>query len=663
MRIAVVGGGPAGLYFSVLMARSGGHEVEVFERNPPNATYGWGVVFSEGTLSELAGAHAALFEDLDKALVRWSTISIHRPESTVRVSGQPFAAIDRKSLLSILGRWALAHGINPRYEAEFRPGDETGFDLVVAADGVNSAWRRRSPETYQSEERVHPTRYIWLGLEQALPGFTFVFELTPAGLFQAHAYPFGPEESTFIIETTEDVFQATELEGASEEQSLRFGEKLFANFLAGARLRSNRSQWLRFVTLRNQRWFRTEGVPVVLVGDAAHTAHFSIGSGTKLAMEDAAALHNALVSDPHDITAALVTYEANRQPAVARFQEAALDSARYFERVSNLMELPAPTFAFNLLTRSGRVSYLDVERSDPKLVAEVGRSSSPDRRLSVPALTPLTLGPTHFRNRLVGPGGFAMSHPIAVSLEGRRFPLQPTNLTGDWEGIVLTHAGPRASSRPPESGLDRPLRAGGWETISASPIPYTRFHAPPRPMTPGDMERVAGDFAKGARNAASTATLLMIDAAQGNLLASFISPLTNRRDDEFGGSPRARLRFPLAVISAVRGVWDGTLAVRFSPSDFAPGGITEDEAVLAARAFGAHGVDLVEVCGGGAVAEYDPPYRRGYLLPLASTIRLRARVPVLVGGGLITLDDANTAVGSGRADLVRVVTVDERPLA
>lgn len=663
MRIAVVGGGPAGLYFSVLMARSGGHQVEVFERNPPNATYGWGVVFSEGTLSELAGGHAALFEDLDKALVRWSTISIHRPESTVRVSGQPFAAIDRKSLLSILGRWALAHGINPRHETEFRPGDETGFDLVVAADGVNSAWRRRSPETYQSEERVHPTRYIWLGLEQALRGFTFVFEATPAGLFQAHAYPYGPEESTFIIETTEEVFQAAELEGATEEQSLRFGEKLFANFLAGARLRSNRSQWLRFVTLRNQRWFRTEGVPVVLVGDAAHTAHFSIGSGTKLAMEDAAALHSALVSFPHDITSALVTYEANRQPAVARFQEAALDSARYFERVSNLMELPAPTFAFNLLTRSGRVSYLDVERSDPKLVAEVGRSSSPDRRLSVPALTPLTLGPTRFRNRLVGPGGFAFSPPIAVSLEGRRFPLQPTKLRGDWEGIVLTHAGPRASSRPPESGLDRPLRAGGWETISASPIPYTAFHAPPRPMTPGDMERVTDDFVKGARGAPGTATLLLIDAAQGNLLASFISPLTNRRDDEFGGSPEARLRFPLAVISAVRDVWDGTLAFRFSPSDFAPGGITEDEAVLAARTFAAHGIDLIEVRGGGAVAEYEPPYRRGYLLPLASTIRLRAQVPVLVGGGLTTLDDANTAVGSGRADLVRVGTFDEGPLA
>ena len=657
MKIAVVGGGPAGLYFSVLMARSGGHQVEVFERNPPEATYGWGVVFSEGTLTELAGGHAGLFEDLDKALVRWSTISIHRPEHTVRVTGQPFAAIDRKSLLSILGRWALVHGISPRYETEFRPGDEMGFDLVVAADGINSAWRRRFPETFQSEERIHRTRYIWLGLDQALSGFTFVFEPTPAGLFQAHAYPYGPEESTFIVETTEEAFQASELEGATEEQSLRFGEKLFANFLAGARLRSNRSQWLRFVTLRSQRWFRTEGVPVVLIGDAAHTAHFSIGSGTKLAMEDAAALCDALVSYPHDITSALVTYEANRQPPVARFQEAALDSARYFERVSNLMELPASTFAFNLLTRSGRVSYLDVERSDPELVAEVGRSTSPDRRLAVPALTPLTLGRTLFRTRLVGPGGFGLSEPIAVSLDGRRFPLQPTKVDGDWEGIVLTHAGPRASCRATTSGLDRPLLTGGWETIAASPISYTALHSPSRPLTSGDMERVIDHFVKGARGATGDTTLLVIDAAQGNLLASFISPLTNHRDDEYGGSVEARLRFPLEVISAVRDVWEGTLAVRFSASDFARGGITEDDAVLVARAFAAHGVELVEVCGGGAVAEYEPPYRRGYLLPLASTIRLRARVPVLVGGGLNTLDDANTAVGSGRADLVRVGTV------
>ncbi|MGH8957652.1 MAG: FAD-dependent monooxygenase, partial [Acidimicrobiia bacterium] len=353
MKIGVVGGGPAGLYFAVLMARSGGHQVEVFERNPPAATYGWGVVFSEGTLTELAGGHARLFEDLDQALVRWATIAIHRRESTVRAKGQPFAAIDRRSLLSILARWAHIHGLTPRYETEFRPGDETGFDLVVAADGVNSVWRRHYSATFRSEEMVHPTRYIWLGLEKALNGFTFVFEPTPAGLFQAHAYPYGPEESTFIIETTEEAFQETELEGITEEQSIRFGEKLFADFLAGARLRSNRSQWLRFVTLRNQRWFRTEDTPVVLVGDAAHTAHFSIGSGTKLAMEDAAALHSALVSYPEDVVSALATYEANRQPPVARFQEAALDSARYFERVSNLMELSAPTFAFNLLTRSG----------------------------------------------------------------------------------------------------------------------------------------------------------------------------------------------------------------------------------------------------------------------------------------------------------------------
>ena len=638
------------------MARSGGHQVEVFERNPPNATYGWGVVFSEGTLSELAGGHTRLFEDLDRTLVRWSTISIHRPESIVRVTGQPFAAIDRKGLLAILARWMDGHGLTPHYETEFGPGDEAEFDLVVAADGINSAWRRRYPETFQPEERVHPTRYIWLGLEQALPGFTFVFEPTPVGLFQAHAYPYGPEESTFIIETTEEAFQASELEGASDEQSIRFGEKLFANFLSGARLRSNRSQWLRFVTLRSQRWFRTGGVPIVLLGDAAHTAHFSIGSGTKLAMEDSAALHSALLSYPHDLTSALVTYEANRQPPVARFQEAALDSARYFERVSNLIELPASTFALNLLTRSGRVSYLDVERSAPELVAAVGKLFAPEGELAVPALTPLTVGRTVFRNRLVGREGFALSPPFAVSLEGRRFPLQPTSadIGGAWEGLVLTHAGPRASCRPPESGLDRPLLEGGWQTMGASPISYTSAHPPSRPLTSADMDRVIEDFARAAGKAAGKATLLMIDAAQGNLLASFISPLTNLRDDDHGGSIEHRLRFPLAVVEAVRDAWEGTVALRFSATDFVEGGITEDDAVRAASAFAASGVELVEVCGGGAVAEYKPPYRRGYLLPLAATIRLRAHVPVLVGGGFSTLDDANTAVGSGRADLVRL---------
>ncbi|HEX2421197.1 MAG TPA: FAD-dependent monooxygenase, partial [Acidimicrobiia bacterium] len=554
--------------------------------------------------------------------------------------------------------------LSPKYQTEFRPGDERGFDLVVAADGVNSIWRHHYSATFRSAENVHSTRYIWLGLERRLSGFTFVFAPTAVGLFQAHAYPYGPDESTFIIETTEESFQASELEGATEEQSIRFGEKLFANFLAGARLRSNRSQWLRFVTLRNQRWFRVDDVPVVLVGDAAHTAHFSIGSGTKLAMEDAAALHSALLSHPGDLGSALATYESNRQPPVARFQEAAIDSARYFEQVSNLIELPAPTFAFNLLTRSGRVSYLDVERSDPRLTTAVGRLTSPGGEIAVPALTPLTLGSTVFRNRLVGPGGFVMSPPLAVSLEGRRDPRQPTSevASGGWEGVVLTHAGPRASCRPAESGLDRPLLAGGWQTIAASPLQYTRAHSPSRQMSTGDMERVIADFIKAVLAPGPGVSLVMIDAAQGSLLASYVSPLTNLRADEFGGSIEGRLRFPLALVAAVRDAWAQTLGVRLSVADFSPGGITEADAVWAARAFAAAGVELIEVCGGGAVAEYEAPYRRGYLLPLATTIRLRAGVRVLVGGGLTTLDDANTAVGSGRTDLVRMSLAHERPL-
>jgi anthraniloyl-CoA monooxygenase len=656
MRIAVAGGGPAGLYFSLLMARSGIHEIEVFERNPEGATYGWGVVFSEGTLSELAGGHERLFADLDRLLVRWSTIFIHRPDSTVRVTGQPFAAIDRKSLLAALASWGHVHGVTPHYEAEFGPGDEAGYDLVVAADGVNSAWRRRHSSTFRSHETVHSSRYIWLGLEQALPGFTFVFEPTPAGLFQAHAYPYGPDDSTFIVETTEKTFRASELEGATEEQNLRFCEKLFANFLQGTRLRSNRSQWLRFVTLRNRHWFRTADVPVVLVGDAAHTAHFSIGSGTKLAMEDAAALHSALIAYPEDISSALATYESDRQPPVARFQEAALDSARYFERVANLMPLPAPTFANNLITRSGRVSHLDVERSDPDLAATVGRLASPTGELSVPALTPLSIGATTFRNRLVGGDeGFALSPPFAVSDEGRRYPSQPV-IGADhrgWEGVTVTHAGPRGSSRPPQDGLDRPL-AAGWPTIAASPFAYSSAHRPSRAMRSDDMERVVADFSRAARLLGDQVSLLMVDAAQGNLLASFLSPLTNQRSDRFGGDLESRLAFPLMVVGAVRSAWQGTLAVRFSAHDFAVGGISEDDALATARAFAAAGVDLIEVCGGGAVAEYETPYRRGYLLPLATLIRLQAGTPVLVGGGLETLNDANTAVGSGRADLVRI---------
>jgi anthraniloyl-CoA monooxygenase len=634
MRIAVVGGGPAGLYFSLLVRQSTDHEVTVFERNPAGATYGWGVVFSDGTLSELEATDQRLARRLDDALIRWSTIRVHRNSEETVVAGQPFSAISRRTLLRLLSESATEAGAVIRYSSEYEP---TGsHDLVVAADGVNSTSRRKAASHFRPSEFHHPTRYIWLGLDRALPGFTFIFEPTPHGLFWVHAYPYEAHASTFIVETTEENWQRAGLAQADEQASIDFCREAFDRFLDGANLASNRSAWLRFVTLRNRQWVLGGEPPVVLVGDAAHTAHFSIGSGTKLAMEDAAALAEMLAL--HDnLAVALSSYEALRRPSVERFQEAALQSADYFAKVSDLADLPDATFALNLLTRSGRVSHLDLQRQDPRLVLATGNVA--------PALTPFHLAGDVLANRLIGGSlGLTVSSPITVGGE-------PS--VGNFDLAVLTHAGPRAGNRPATDGLDRPHLNPG-STIAASPIPYTNRHRPPREANQADLDEIANAFAEAAKGRIGSTRLLLIDGGGGTLLGSFLSPLSNRRTDDHGGSIENRVRFPLAVVVAVRAVWEGPLGFRFAATDWHRHGITEDEAVGIAVVLKDGGVDFVEVTGGGAVAEYDAPFRPGYLVPLASVVRNRARVPVLVGGGISTLDLANTIVGAGRADLVRM---------
>ena len=658
MRIAVVGAGPAGLYLSLLVCQGGDNAVTVFERNPEGATYGWGVVFSEGTLTELEGADQRLSRRFDQALIRWSTIRIHRAGSETIVAGQPFAAISRRTLLGLLAKAATDAGVEIVYSTEFASGSAESYDLVVAADGVNSAWRQTFASHFGPEEWIHPTRYIWLGLGRALPGFTFAFQPTGHGLFWVHAYPYEAGMSTFIVETTEESWRRAGLDQADEKASIAFCHETFAVFLDGAELRSNRSTWLQFVTLRNRRWIREGTTPLVLLGDAAHTAHFSIGSGTKLAMEDALALAEALNLHPGNLAVALSNYEAVRRPAVERFQEAALASADYFAHVADLKQLPDATFAFNLVTRSGRVNHLDVQRQDPRLVqaangAVIGAKETP----LPPALAPLSLGGESFASRLVGGAlGMTISPPLAVRVDGRRSSDDP--LSGAYSDaadvVVLSHAGPRAGSRPAVDGLDRPPLHQEQLPLAASPIAYTRSHIPSREASEGELAEIAECFGNAAKQWNDRARMLLLDGASGNLLGSFISPLTNRRSDRYGGSLEGRLRFPLQVVGAARSVWEGPLGFRFSATDFHAGGITEEDASAVATALATAGVDVVEVGGGGAVAEYDPPFRAGYLVPLAARIRNWTGVPVLVGGGITTLDQANTIIGAGRADLVRM---------
>lgn len=681
MKIGVVGAGPSGLYFSVLMARRGTHEVNVFERNERGATYGWGVVFSEGTLAELAEVDNLTYLALERSLVRWSAIDIRHNNSTIRSHGHGFSAISRHTLLRVLEDRADELGVRINFATEVSAPDlssgdlGSGFDLIVAADGVNSGLRSRHQRSFRPSLHEHPTRYIWLGAPFAFDAFTFVFVPTPSGLFQAHAYPYDADGSTFIVETTEETWQRSGMSDASEDESVAFCSKLFADHLDGNSLRSNRSLWNRFVTLGNRHWFMSEsaGPPVVLVGDAAHTAHFSIGSGTKLAMEDAAGLYHALNAHPENLRLALAEYQAERQPPVARFQEAARDSARYFEFVGHHLHLDPATFAFNLLTRSGRVTHLDMERRDPSLTVAADRvvaGIDEGEAVPPPSLTAVNVGGLDLPNRLVADfddaagEGLLLTPTVAVDEIGRSHPGSPVagpNArryaigSGRAVGVVMGHAGARASTRPPEDGLDRPLREGGWEPIACSPIPYSAAHRVPRSLSASDMTGVVAAFGTAAAWAREVGfSLLVVDAARGGLLAGFLSPVTNHRSDRFGGDVDARSRFPLEVFRTVKEKWNGPLGVRLSVTDWIRGGTSLEDAIAIAAGFADAGAAVVEVVGGGTVAEAEPRYRRGYLISLAAEVRQRVGVAVLVGGGITSRDEADTAIAAGRADLIRM---------
>ncbi|MGH9186492.1 MAG: FAD-dependent monooxygenase, partial [Acidimicrobiales bacterium] len=524
MRISICGAGPGGLYFAILMMRPNPrNEITVFERNPPGATYGWGVVFSDESLADLRDADYETYLAIDDALVRWNAIDAHYGGERIRSVGHGFAAIARTELLRLLSERAVDLGVEVRYEHPVDDGGavaalEAGCDLLVGADGVRSIIRTTDQAHFGTTFSPHRSRYVWFGTDQALPVFTFIFQPTRHGLFQVHSYPFDATSSTFIVECTEATWRRAGLDAQTETESVAFCQELFAEYLDDHKLLSNRSTWTTFVTLRNRAWHHGH---TVLVGDAAHTAHFSIGSGTRLALDDAIALAKAFVAHPTDLAAAFAEYEGERQPVVERFQQVATDSSRYFESVRRYLGFAPEQFAFNLLTRSGRIGHLELERRDPALVNRVDRwfAGQPGRVVAPPPrLTPFHLGETcTLPNRVVMVGGegaaaagagLVVTEPVAPSPEGRIAP----DSAGIWNdhqatawaetvarvhdlgariAVRLTHAGRRAATVPRQRGLDRPLPPGqAWPILSASPLPYTPFSQRPRHLDRATMDEV-----------------------------------------------------------------------------------------------------------------------------------------------------------------------------
>ena len=710
MRIVCIGGGPAGLYFAALMKKADpAHDVTVVERNRPDDTFGFGVVFSDATLEHFAQADRETHDEIVRAFAHWDDIDIHYRGTVVTSTGHGFAGMSRQLLLDILQRRCRSLSVTLEYQTEVRDlAPYRDADLVLAADGVNSAIRARHAERFGRRIEWRPNRFVWLGTTCPFPAFTFLFKEDVHGLWRVHAYRYDAQHATFILETTDATWRRAGLDEASEDDTAAFTEELFADELKGHPILKNRSLWRNFPVVRNERWSHGN---VVLVGDAAHTAHFSVGSGTKLAMEDAITLSRALQHHP-EVPAALAAYEAERRPEVESLQRAAQVSLEWFETTERYQRLEPIQFAMSLLTRSLRVTHDNLKVRDPRFVATVDRwfaegaarqsgvsLPAAPARLPPPMFTPFRLRDLVLSNRIVvspmcqysaedgtpndwhlvhlgsrAAGGAALivAEMTDVSREGRISPgctgmYKPEHVDA-WRRIVdfvhrhtgarialqLAHAGRKGSTQRMWEGIDEPLPEGNWPLVSASPLPYSPHSQVPREMTRHDMDLIRDQFREAARMADDAGfDMLELHMAHGYLLASFISPLTNLRTDAYGGLLELRMRYPLEVFDAVRAAWPAAkpISVKISATDWAPGGTTADDAVRIAARLRAHGCDAVTVSTGQTVRHQKPVYGRLYQTPFSDRIRHEAGIPTMTVGNLSTHADANSILAAGRADL------------
>ena len=715
MRIDCVGGGPGGLYFAVLMKKTDPrHHVRVFERNRPDDTFGFGVVFSDATMAGIADADSEAYRGIARHLVHWDDIDVHYRGERISSTGHGFSGMSRHTLLHVLQEQACAAGVELLFEHELTSLDAlAGADLVVGADGVNSRVRRLLDDRISTIVDHRPNRFVWLGTTKPFPAFTFYFKRDAHGLWRVHAYQYGPDRSTFIVECREETWRAAGMDRAAEEDTAAFLERLFADELDGHRLITNRSIWRQFPTIRTEPWSSGN---VVLLGDAAHTAHFSVGSGTRMAMEDAVALRDALVAI-HDGPAeaghyrnALRAYETTRRPQVESLQRAAQASLQWFEDTERYMSLEPVPFTFSLLTRSLRITHEDLRTRDASFLARVDDAVARDaarqsgRPLAAtvppPMFTPFrlrdlvlanrvvvspmcqyvaedgTIGDwhlVHLGSRAMGGAGLVIAEMTDVARDARISPwcagLYRPEHAAAWKrvvdfvhretpaaiGVQLGHAGRKGATQRLWEGDNEPLADGGWPLLSASPIPYFPDLSPvPREMTRADMDCAVADFAHAAELARDAGfDLLEVHMAHGYLLASFISPLTNTRTDEYGGSLDNRLRFPLEVFDACRAVWpqDKPMSARISAVDWMPGGMEPDDAVEVARTLNAHGCDIVDVSAGQTVPDQKPVYGRLFQTPFADRIRHHVGMATMAVGNISSYMDVNTIIASGRADL------------
>ena len=729
MKIACIGGGPAGLYFAISMKlRDPAHVIDVFERNAPGVTFGWGVVFSDLTVDNIMRNDPVSAERITREFARWDDIDVHFKGETITSGGHGFIGIGRKRLLQILQDRARELGITLHFNAECDPADPKwrDYDLVIAADGANSRFRDAQAEAFGVDIDVRANKFVWLGTSKVFDAFTFAFEETTHGWIWAHAYRFAPDCSTFIVECSEATWASFGFDRMSQDESIAACEKLFAGYLDGHALQSNATHlvgsaaWLNFRRIKCERWSSGN---VILLGDAAHTAHFSIGSGTKLALEDAIKLAEVLnKSAPSSLRegdhaqhgggalsleAALDEYVATRTLEVLKLQNSARNSTEWFETLERYTHFEPLQFAYSLLTRSQRISHENLRLRDREWLETVERwfwkraTEGKSNKTAPPMFAPLklrgmevqnriTVSPmamysavdgvpndfhfVHYGERAMGGAGLMFTEMTCVSPEGRISPgctgLWNAEQAAAWTRIVdfvhanskakiclqLGHSGGKGSTRVGWEGNDVPLDDGNWTVMSASDVPWSPVNQVPRPMTRADMDAVRDQFVAAVRMGLEAGfDMVELHAAHGYLLSSFITPLQNKRADDYGGSLDNRLRYPLEVFAAMRAAWPGDkpMSVRISATDWAgEDGITPDEAVLIGEAFGQEGADLIDVSAGQTWGGQQPVYGRMFQTPFSDRIRNQGKLATMAVGNIYEPDHANSILAAGRADLV-----------
>lgn len=739
MKVEIIGGGPAGLYSAILLKKSfPTADVLVLERNQPDDTFGFGIVLSDETLGNLEKADGPSHEQIKAKFAYWDDILVQYKGDVLRSSGHGFSGLGRLAMLQILQARAKELDIPLHYGVEAKAptdGQESDADLIIACDGINSAVREAHVEHFSPETDLRTNRFVWLGAKMTLPGFYYSFREYAGGIWNMHAYQYRTGECTIVIETTDEAFKASGLADDDEQATAKLIEQVFADDLNGAQVLTNRSHWRQFPTIHCKTWHHRVGPSsIVLLGDAAHTAHYSIGSGTKLALEDAISLHDTIVQhaekhggDPvADLEGALQAYEETRRDEVGRIQHSAAVSLVWFENVRRFWEMSPTQFNASILTRSKQITYENLRIRDAGLVEKITRwwnADQADRLGITPGLpagkgvdtdawldTPPMFAPfklremtlqnrvlvspmaqymatdgvpddwhlTHYGSRALGGAGLIFTEMTCPSPDARITP----GCTGLWNEdqmlgfkritnfvhqhsetkicLQLGHAGRKGSTQLGWDRMDYPLeepaQGTNWPLISASPIAYRDgVNQVPREMSRDDMDRVVADFVHAAQLGEQAGfDMLELHLAHGYLLASFLSPVTNKRTDEYGGSLEARMKFPLEVFDAVRSVWPETkpMSCRLSATDWIDGGQTPADAAIVARMLKDRGCDLIDVSSGQTDPESKPVYGRMYQATFSEQIRLEVGIPTMAVGAITSADQINTLLVSGRADLV-----------